>query len=513
MVVTFVYAWTPFGHGDGTLMSLTRWIEKELKPWVIEPWERRFFANFERTAGDCAVSMGRGNGKSAAVSAIACAVLHPNGPLHGRRAQAICVAPSFPQSKIIFEDCLEMMEQATGGLDRATWRVLDSGSVALLEHRDSKARIRCIGGKPATGHGHRPKIALLDEPAQWDRSKGERMLAAIKTGLGKVEGSRMIALGTRPASADHWFEKMLKGIGVEFATVFSASEKDSATAWRSILKANPSLRGGRFRSLALRIKRELEDAKMDPGLMQSFKALRLNQGCSDIEVAVLLDAGLWDEIEGEDEMSPPLIWGVDLGTSSAQSAVSCYSPKTGALECVAAFPELPNLYERGLADGVGDQYRRCYQRGELILAGRRAVDLHILLDEALDRWGRPSVVVADRWREAELTDALEKAKIPPARLVRRGMGFKDGAEDVRSFRRACAEGKVIPKQSLLLWTAMAEARVISDPAGNQKLAKNAQGGRRLRAKDDCASAGILAVAEGTRTSSSKRPSWRTALAG
>ena len=70
-----------------------------------------------------------------------------------------------------------------------------------------------------------------------------------------------------------------------------------------------------------------------------------------------------------------------------------------------------------------------------------------LLQAALDRFGRPSVVVADRWREAELRDALDKAGVPSAELDVRGMGFKDGAEDVRSFQRAMADGRVVPAPS------------------------------------------------------------------
>ena len=34
---------------------------------------------------------------------------------------------------------------------------------------------------------------------------------------------------------------------------------------------------------------------------------------------------------------------------------------------------------------------------------------------------------------------------------------------------------------------------LSDPAGNSKLAKGSEGGRRLRARDDAAAAAILAV--------------------
>ena len=84
----------------------------------------------------------------------------------------------------------------------------------------------------------------------------------------------------------------------------------------------------------------------------------------------------------------------------------------------------------------------CARRGELLTVGRRSVDVHALLQAALDRFGRPARVIADRWREAELRDALDKAGIPPAAFEARGMGFQDGAADVRAFRRACADGKV-----------------------------------------------------------------------
>ena len=115
----------------------------------------------------------------------------------------------------------------------------------------------------------------------------------------------------------------------------------------------------------------------------------------------------------------------------------------------------------------------------LLTLGGRSVDVHLLLRAALDHFGRPSIVAADRWREAELRDALEKAGIPPAAFEARGMGYMDGGADVRAFRRACADGKVTPTPSLLLRSAMSEARTVSDPAGNAKLSKGSQGGRPL----------------------------------
>ena len=93
---------------------------------------------------------------------------------------------------------------------------------------------------------------------------------------------------------------------------------------------------------------------------------------------------------------------------------------------------------------------------------------------------------------------LKAARVPVAALEVRGMGFKDGGEDVRTFRRAVLERRVTPLKSLLMRSAISEARVATDPAGNAKLAKQGEAGRRTRARDDAAAAAIVAVSAGIR---------------
>ena len=157
---------------------------------------------------------------------------------------------------------------------------------------------------------------------------------------------------------------------------------------------------------------------------------------------------------------------------------------------------------------MGGLYRECARRGELLTLGQRSTDIPALLQAALERFGKPSRVVADRWREAELRDALDKAGIPSAQFETRGMGYQDGASDVRAFRRACADSKVTPAPSLLIRSAMAEARTVSDSGGNAKLSKGSQGGRRFRARDDAAAAAVLAVAAGVRQPEKPARRWR-----
>ena len=475
------------------------------QPFEAWPWEKRFVYGAFRGPGDAALTCARGQGKSALVSGISASVVDPEGPLHGRRAEVVVVASSFAQGKVVFEDVRAFLAARYDLSKRAEWRVQDSAQLASVEHRPSGARVRCVGSDPRRAHGLRPKLALLDEPAQWEPGKSDRMLAAIRTGLGKVPGSKLIALGTRSDDPAHWFSKLLKTAA--YSQVHAARPDDPPFTLATIRRANPSLEF--LPSLKARILQEREGARVDPDQLAEWKALRLNQGTSDTAVAVLLDADTWRRAEGVEAAGRGgAVWGIDLGSGSAMSAVAAYFP-SGRLDAVAAFPELPDLRRRGLADGVGRQYQRMFDRGELVTVGRRVADVKALLSEALGRFGRPVAIVADRWREAELRDALEALRFPQAALVTRGQGYKDGGADVRAFRRAFLGGRVTPVPSLLLSAAMSEARTITDPAGNEKLSKSTQGGRRRRAKDDAAAAAILAVAVGWRQWHAKGPPRRS----
>ena len=181
------------------------------------------------------------------------------------------------------------------------------------------------------------------------------------------------------------------------------------------------------------------------------------------------------------------------------SALSAYWPAMGRAETIAGFPSIPSLVERGQKDGVGELYTRMHQREELVIAGTHIVEVPTLLAMAMDMFGAPDAIAADRLREPELRQALENAGIPPAALIPRGQGWKDGGADVRDFRRAALDGKIRAPVSLLLRSAIGGAVTISDPAGNAKLAKAQDSPeRRDGHRDDAAASLILGVAVGYR---------------
>ena len=462
------------------------------RPFHVLPWKARFVRGvFREGCQSAALSVARGNGKTALLSGIVCATL--DGPLAVPRGETVIVASSFEQARIAFEHVLAFMGDKLK--DKARWKVWDTAQQERVEHRETGARVRCVGSDPRRAHGLAPVLVLADEPAQWPGNTGERMVAALRTAAGKQPHSRFVALGTRPAKEDHWFAKMLEG-GCDFAQIHAASDDAPPFRKRTWQRANPSL--AYLPDLEVAIRTEASEAKRDPSMMAAFRALRLNQGTDDIVQSTLLDAGTWRRITGDAPREGRCTWGLDLGQSEAMAAVAgiLAGERTGR-----SARELParawtrrawlGRWSRQPVRPHGATRRACHDGGE-------AVDIAELIGLAWDAFGAPSAMAADRWRVAELRDILKRIGLPMCPLYERGQGFKDGGEDVRDFRRACIEGKVTPAPSLLLTAAMGEARTVSDPAGNAKLAKSTQGGRRRRAKDDAAAAAILAVAFGSR---------------
>jgi len=468
------------------------------EPFKLLAWQRRFLRGaFAPDVQDAALTIARGNGKSVLVAAIGAASVDIDAPLVEPMAECVIVASSFAQGQAIFRH-LKHFLSPTLAAHKSRFRVADSLNAAAISDRETGASVRVLGNNPKTLHGLQPKLLLLDELAQWESHQIDASLAALSTSMGKIPNARLLAIGTRAASAEHPFERMLAG-GSDYSQVHAAGENDNPFLVRTWKLANPSL--NHMPDLRAAIAKEAKRAKQDVSMLPAFEALRLNKGVSDTAQAVLLEASTWKRLESPEplELTGMYVLGIDLGQNAAMSAASAYYPLSSALDAFAVFPEKPTLAERGLRDGVGNQYLRMQERGELIISGDRVSSISGLLREALRRWGKPSVIVCDRWREAELRQELDRVGFPSgAALVIRGQGFKDGGEDVRDFRKAVLDGHVRAPISLLLRAAISEARVVTDHAGNSKLAKKAEGSKRQNGRDDAIAAAILAIAEGFR---------------
>lgn len=133
-------------------------------------------------------------------------------------------------------------------------------------------------------------------------------------------------------------------------------------------------------------------------------------------------------------------------------------------------------------------------RGELATLGQKTVPVAEWLSEVMRGvdGDRVSALITNRYKAAELSEAMQAAGVA-APVVWRGMGFRDGGEDVERFRRSVYDGKVACAPSLLMRSALSDAVCVRDPSNNAKIAKARSLGR-----IDAAAAAVLAVAEGAR---------------
>ena len=264
--------------------------------------------------------------------------------------------------------------------------------------------------------------------------------------------------------------------------------------WSEIKRVNPLTKVSKeFRET---LKRERAEARRDSRLKSRFLSYRLNVPTAD-ETQVLLTVDEWSTALARD-VAPrggqPII-GVDLGLHRAWSAAVALW-ETGRCEAMAIAPGIPSIADQEKRDGVpAGLYRKLVQSGRLDIAdGLRVPPVGQLVDRIVGEWGRPKVIVCDRFRLADLKDAQ-----PPCPVSDRVTRWSEAASDIRDLRKLVLdEGLSIEAASRDLLTAsLAVAVVKNDDQGNVRLIKI---GGHNKARDDIAAALVIAAGEFSRRS-------------
>ena len=90
---------------------------------------------------------------------------------------------------------------------------------------------------------------------------------------------------------------------------------------------------------------------------------------------------------------------------------------------------------------------------------------------------RVARIAADGYKDSEIRDYLERARLRWPREFRRVGAGKDGGADVRAFQRLVLNKRLKMKTSLALSTAIANSIIRRDGNGNPGLDKSRQKGR------------------------------------
>ncbi|MDE0063926.1 MAG: hypothetical protein OXP09_21720, partial [Gammaproteobacteria bacterium] len=317
----------------------------------------------------------------------------------------------------------------------------------------------------------------------------------IRTGRGKAGVSRLLALGTRADSPVHPYSLLLKQADfvADYSVSLDAHDESELYDRRVWILANPMAEV--LPILADEIQDHADKAKQDAYLRPSFFGLRLNAGVADTEQEYLFEPATWKAVEGRAWREGRLVWGFDMA-STGMAALAAYWPSTGTLSAIGAFPSKPGIKKLADRDSVGELYAKMKARGELTELGGHTVSIPKLIELGLERFGQPDCIVADSARASELTDALNDSDVNPCPFVIRRNA--DAFDDLEDFRKAVLDGHCIPEESLLLRSAISEARVFTNSSEQRKLARQGQAGRRQNARDDAIAASLVAVAQGYR---------------
>ena len=451
------------------------------------------------------LSIGRGNGKTALSAGLALAALFGAWDQQPRR-EILLAARTKQQARIAWDFIAGFARTLP---DEMQERLKYRRTPVLEIELDKEHVVRAIAADGKTALGTSPTLAILDERGHWPLDQGDALEHALLTGLGK-RGGRALVISTSASDDAHPFSKWLdepqEGVFVQEhrpAPSLPADDRDS------LMIANPGAKAGIGASEEWLMAQARRAVARGGSTLTSFRLYHRNERVSGEARDVLLRVDEW--LGCETEALPPrdgaVVIGIDLGGSASMSAAAFYWPSTGRLEPLGTFPSRPSLADRGARDGVGGRYVEMEGRGELGTLGEATVPVAPWLAEVMRHVAGETVsaVVADRFKAAELGEAMDRTGVR-APIVWRGMGFKDGGEDVERFRRAAFDGQVRSAPSLLMRSAFADAIVLRDPANNLKLAKGRSQGR-----IDPVAAAVLAVAEGARQSARDHRPRRSAV--
>lgn len=480
------------------------------KPLKLAKFQKDFVRGALKPKVSVAVlSVGRGNGKSALSAGMALGALL--GVWDRQPAREILLAArSRDQAKIAYSYALGLSESLP--IEIRAKLIIRRSPRLEIEYTGDGGRhlLKAVAADGKSVLGTSPTMAILDERGHWPLEKGEALEDAILTGLGKRAG-RALIISTSAADDTHpfslWIDKPPPGTYVQEHRPPPGLPADDM---ESLLLANPGAKSG-IGAKPVWLEAQAARAIAQGGhALSSFRLYNRNERISGEARDLLLTLDEW--LDAETDTLPrragDVVIGIDLGGSASMSAAAFYWPETGRLEAKGWFPNAPTLLNRGERDGVGNRYCDMQDRGELDVLGDKTVPPKDWFEAIMAHVDGETVsaLVADRYKQSELGEAMDATGVSFP-VIWRGMGFRDGGEDVERFRRAVFDGRVSCDQSLLMRSALSDAVCLRDPAGNAKLAK-----ARSKGRIDAVSAAVIAIAEGARQSGrtrrdSRAPVW------
>lgn len=466
----------------------------EGKPFAVLPWQafvvgslfgwhgadgfRRFRVAYVETA--------KGSGKSPLAAGIGLYGLTADSE---PRAEIYAAATKKDQAQILFRDAVAMVDQSPQ-LDKRIDRSGSKGKEWNLAYHQTSSFFRPISADDGQS-GPRPHIALVDEVHE---HKTGHVLEMMRAGT-KFRQQALIFMITNSGTNKqtvcweyHEYGAKVSARQIEddsfFAFICSVDIGDDPfkdeSCWE---KVNPSLSAGIPGMKYLR-----EQVTQARGMPSKEAVVRRLNFCQWTEAdAPWISGEVWFACKPAQPIRPQDFYGrsgtagLDLSSTQDLTAlVVVLDPvKDDPVHRLIPYFWLPGdgLHDKANKDRVPYIAWRDAKHLEA-LPGRAINKLAVLhrLSELSSLFDL-RVIAYDRWRIEDLKALIENEGVSLPPLVPFGQGFKDMAPAVDEYERLMLDKKILHDGNPVMTWCMANAVVVSDPAGNRKLSKERASGR------------------------------------
>lgn len=455
------------------------------------------------------LSIARKNGKTALIAALV--LVHLIGPEAIENGEIYSAANDREQAAQVFKVAAQIVRA-------------DPELVSLLKIVDSTKTIACysngsfykaVSAEAGTKHGLNPTVFIYDELAQ---SKNRELYDVLDTSQGARFEALGIVISTQSNDPQHPLSEMiddgLYGNDPTIACHLYAVPDDQVDifdpqCWKL---ANPAL--GTFRlkddfdAMAARAKRRRS-------FENTFRNLYLNQRVS--VMTTLFSKTDWFDCGGEFEFEKgeDVILSLDLAGTTDLACLGMMSIE-GARFQPWFWKPADSLEEHGKRDRL--PYSQYAKDGLLEVSSGRIIDPAAIALKIAELRGKYNVLglVYDRWRIEYLIKELDRIGLAAQegdgaglRLVPWGQGFVSMAGAIEALENLVLAGDLKHPNHKILNNHIANAVVVTDPAGSRKFDKSKS---RLRIDG----AQTLAMASGERArivQAAPKPSFQMLFVG
>lgn len=450
------------------------------KPIRLLEWQKSDICRiYDNPAGTrrAILSFGRKNGKTALAALLL--LLHLCGPEARANSQLYSAAQSRDQAAILFALAAKMVR-------------LSADLSAVVTVRDTAKQLVCaelgtsyraLSAEASTAYGLSPVFIVHDELGQVKGPRSE-LYEALETATAAQEAPLSIIISTQAATEADLLSVLIDDAlaGHDKRVVISLYTADpdlDPFSIEAIQEANPAF--GEFQN-ADEVLAMAEDARRMPSREPEYRNLILNQRVE--KSSPLFARATWMQCSGEicDHWGDvPIFGGLDLSDCNDLTALVLLGAIDGVWHVKPTF-WLPGhgLRERSTKDRVS--YDLWADQGFLELTPGKSIEYEYIAAHLRDLFDRHFVqaIGFDRWNFKHLRPWLVKAGFSEEeleRFIEFGQGFQSMSPALRDLESDVLNQKIRHDNHPILTMCAANAVVVTDPAGNRKLAKNKSRGR------------------------------------